>query len=352
MISVSVLVPTYKRPEMLRDALHSVQAQSASNLIHEIIVSENSDDSASESIVAEFQHLPIRYIRRNPPVDAWEHFYRLVECAKSDWVALLGDDDQWARYHLEEAARLLNLAPESVASFAQYGLTFNDTRFVRGGGGLVLEALRDPNLHPWTDHVTLTTKDVFVHSLLFTPLNMWTLVALRHNLLTAMGCLLEKDKGADLDRFLIWRLSKTGPITIGKEVSLFYRRHAAASCESFLAENPEFHHRMAVEYTRRMIQELRSELKMDPGLVWHQVWADLTKTARSRILHSAMWGALEGAREVVGPEADEFLEAIKPRSQSWWKKLAKQWCPPALVRIINSVATFKGFGARLKKTNS
>lgn len=98
--SISVLIPTCKRPSLLKAALSAVRNQSAVYSIAEVIISENSESSESYSVCSAFPDLPIRYFQHKSPLRVEDHFWWLTQQAYSHWIAPLGDDDMWSRYHL------------------------------------------------------------------------------------------------------------------------------------------------------------------------------------------------------------------------------------------------------------
>lgn len=94
---VSVCVPTYQRPDRLRRALASVTQAPASVATRvELVVSDNSTDSASERVyddaVAGWPG-PSRYVRHTPGVGMVGNFNACVALASGEYVLILHDDD-------------------------------------------------------------------------------------------------------------------------------------------------------------------------------------------------------------------------------------------------------------------
>ncbi len=89
---VSVLIPTHKRPELLRLAVESAQAQSYREI--EILVSDNSDDSRSEQLIAALreQDPRIRYLRQEGG-GYMENWLNALHAARGEFVNYLMDDD-------------------------------------------------------------------------------------------------------------------------------------------------------------------------------------------------------------------------------------------------------------------
>jgi glycosyltransferase involved in cell wall biosynthesis len=97
--SVSVIIPTRDRPHLLREAISSVQNQTVTD--HEIIVvvngPENPLTAASLEVARAAGCTAIRIERAGIAVA----LNAGIEAARSEWVALLDDDDLWAANKLE-----------------------------------------------------------------------------------------------------------------------------------------------------------------------------------------------------------------------------------------------------------
>ncbi len=201
-------------------------------------MSENGDSEQSFEIVKEFSsQLPIRYIKQPVPVSAYEHFLLLANEVQSRYVAMLADDDIWARYHLEEAFRCFELNPSIHAYFGQAVVVHNETCFAVGQfSGSFLQVPFDDNrgVH---DFLVWSRTDVAINCLANTPVNLWSVVALadshRAAILSSAG---DPVFGVypSSDRLYIWRLGIEGEIGVGRNVSLFYRNHPESEIQTWL----------------------------------------------------------------------------------------------------------------------
>jgi len=96
---VSVVIPTYKRPQLVRRALESVLAQTMANL-ELIVVVDGLDAETRESLGAVRDgrltvHVPDRRLGNADARNAG------VALARAKWVAFLDDDDAWLPRKLE-----------------------------------------------------------------------------------------------------------------------------------------------------------------------------------------------------------------------------------------------------------
>lgn len=327
-MQLSVVIPTHRRGSLLRSALASVRNQSRQDLISEVIVSENSDDQGSAAVVKEFPELPIRHVTQNPPVDPGTHFCRLLEYARTEWVACLGDDDMYGRYHLEEAARLLARHTDAVAYVAQDAIVANDSRVITAGhhSGLILA--HDPTKrNSFTDSWIVDHAGMAVACLAITPLNMWGVVSRRDVLKNAFTAFAEADAGHDSDRYMLWLLARQGPVIIGREIGLFYRRHGDNACARFLRDNYDEQQRKAAEYTRRMLADAE-ENRVHLEEMWLAALGQMPESARAAYWSQGIPGAKRAIREAWGPA----VAAMFPGMDSPLKRIVRDWVPPAVYR--------------------
>jgi glycosyltransferase involved in cell wall biosynthesis len=96
-LEVSVVIPAYNRPAMLRRALESVAAQSPAPAAEVIVV----DDGSTEDLEGVAGEYDVRLIRHaeNRGLSAARNTG--VGAAAYPWVALLDSDDEWLPHHLE-----------------------------------------------------------------------------------------------------------------------------------------------------------------------------------------------------------------------------------------------------------
>ncbi|MEF8785092.1 MAG: glycosyltransferase family A protein [Haloarculaceae archaeon] len=92
---VSVVLPTYDRPEKLTDAVESVSAQQYSNV--ELLVVDDASPTPMKSVVAEAasSDLRWRYLRHDTNQGANAARNTGIEAANGEILAFLDDDDRW-----------------------------------------------------------------------------------------------------------------------------------------------------------------------------------------------------------------------------------------------------------------
>lgn len=110
-MSIGVVIITFCRPHLLREALKSIQRQERQP--DDVLISDNSPHP-DHGIASEFADLPIRYhFHKNPlPIDA--HWLWAIQNSQSDLVALLEDDNLFRPNHLACLAECLESFPSAV----------------------------------------------------------------------------------------------------------------------------------------------------------------------------------------------------------------------------------------------
>jgi len=116
--TVSICIPTFKRPELLKLAIESCLAQTFTDF--EILIGDDSPDSQSEEVVRSLPApQPIRYTRNWPSAGQAKNVNRLFESARGHYLVLLHDDDLLLPTALENLIKPLQQDPNTVACFGK-----------------------------------------------------------------------------------------------------------------------------------------------------------------------------------------------------------------------------------------
>jgi glycosyltransferase involved in cell wall biosynthesis/SAM-dependent methyltransferase len=118
---VSVLIPTYNRPDMFEQALRSALEQTYRHL--EIIVGDDStNDETQERIRPYLEWDPrIVYIRNERNLGQFENDLKLIELAGADFINFLMDDDLFDRRKIERMMKfMLDDREEKIALVTSY----------------------------------------------------------------------------------------------------------------------------------------------------------------------------------------------------------------------------------------
>lgn len=137
--SVSVCIPSYKRPQALGQALQSIIDQDCAPT--EILVSDDSPDAASEPIVERARTaaaFPIRYERHEQRLGQNANVNKLFRDASGDFLILLHDDDL-----LSPGAIRSLMAP--VLNDRRVRVVFGLQRVISADGAYLPEVTRERN---------------------------------------------------------------------------------------------------------------------------------------------------------------------------------------------------------------
>jgi glycosyltransferase involved in cell wall biosynthesis len=115
---VSVVIPTYDRPDYLRLALRSAVAQSYPNL--EIIVHDNASPTDPAPVIAEFADPRITLYRNERNIGIMANCAAGCRRATGTYIAILGDDDLWHPDFVATLVPPLEADPNLVVSFCDH----------------------------------------------------------------------------------------------------------------------------------------------------------------------------------------------------------------------------------------
>lgn len=97
MPKVSVIIPTYNRSKLVREAIESVLNQSFTNL--EVIIIDDGSTDDTRSVIEQIQDSRIRYFYQNNRGHAGARNTGLLN-AKGEYIAYLDSDDLWPKDYL------------------------------------------------------------------------------------------------------------------------------------------------------------------------------------------------------------------------------------------------------------
>jgi glycosyltransferase involved in cell wall biosynthesis len=119
---VSVIVPTYRRPDLLRQALESILDQTYSNL--EVLVVGDACPE-SDGVIASIDEPRVRHVnlgRHHGDSGAAPRNHALKTMARGTLVAYLDDDNRWLPEHLESLVERLLAKPGASYAFSSFDI--------------------------------------------------------------------------------------------------------------------------------------------------------------------------------------------------------------------------------------
>ncbi len=119
---VSIGVPTYKRPDMLRRALQSIARQDFKDV--EVIIGDNDCDSdAGERVAQEFRsRIPgLVYCRHAVNIGSTANFMHCLAAARGEYFMWLADDDElYGDSYIQSLVDVLDQNLDAVTAVAQW----------------------------------------------------------------------------------------------------------------------------------------------------------------------------------------------------------------------------------------
>lgn len=124
---VSIVIPTYNRPDFLRRAIESCLAQTHRNF--EIVITDNSVKDDSARMLAKISDPRIRYFSNGGNIGPWASSNRGVALASGKYIKFLMDDDLLKPRCLELMVAALERNPSAAIAMAPMELIDeNDVR--------------------------------------------------------------------------------------------------------------------------------------------------------------------------------------------------------------------------------
>ena len=136
---VSVVIPTYNRPQYLREAIQSALGQSHRDL--EVLVLDDAGPTDNGEVAAGFRDERIRYIRHEFNKGIFANNLAGFRLARGKYIADLNDDDRWESGFVEKLVAKLEAAPEATVAFCDH--------FIMNGDGVIDEAATERNTRAW-----------------------------------------------------------------------------------------------------------------------------------------------------------------------------------------------------------
>ena len=114
---VSICIPAYRQPELLRRALQSVAEQSFRDF--EVVITDDSPDDSVERVAGAFApRFTLRYLRNPIRLGPPENWNESVRQSKGELVKILHHDDWFSDAHsLKEFVDMMQVNPQAALGF-------------------------------------------------------------------------------------------------------------------------------------------------------------------------------------------------------------------------------------------
>ncbi|MFQ9018216.1 MAG: glycosyltransferase family 2 protein [[Clostridium] symbiosum] len=103
MQGVSIIIPTYRRPDYLKRLLDSIEEQTYRNFEVIVIDDHSENQSVYKEVIGQYKNkFSLYYESNSQNMGAPYSRNRGIDLAKYDYIALVDDDDEWTKDKLEE----------------------------------------------------------------------------------------------------------------------------------------------------------------------------------------------------------------------------------------------------------
>ncbi|HAE61832.1 MAG TPA: hypothetical protein DCG38_05825 [Eubacteriaceae bacterium] len=108
---VSIVIPTYKRPSLLKEAINSALNQKDANCEYEVVVVDNDStfdiETETDRLIRTYSDKRLYYYKNEKNLGMFGNWNRCIELARGRWVAFLHDDDLLREDYISKIRELL-----------------------------------------------------------------------------------------------------------------------------------------------------------------------------------------------------------------------------------------------------
>lgn len=317
MMKYSIGIPTYRRPNDLRNAISSVLAQTVTDF--ELIICDNASGDETESVVGEFNDSRIRYYKNEENIGGPKNMQKCVENSLGEWFILLSDDDALFPEYL-------SFLEEGVASCPQ--ATVFSTAYLYGNESKgILGKTTHYSAGIWQEFEVNSKKAVILNgeevgiSLLFEATIMHPVTALRRSTVQETGGYFSDFMyGSDLITFA--RVAAQGKVVFDYRIGGWYHAHSSNWSRSIP--------KIAQLNSRRKLNEIiiRELMKQSPEILRRGIdlLDKIPRRQKWKFLDEALVGGYPELQkqmlmESIAQKHGDSLFKIKMRS---WFKMNKR----------------------------
>ena len=215
---ITTIIPTYRRPKLLRRAIRSALNQTYPHV--QVCVYDNASNDETASVAAEIAKTDgrLKYQCHPTNIGAFNNFLFGMEHVETPFFSFLSDDDLILPGFYQDAMEKFSLYPDAI---------FYAGETIRlDGKGRILATF----LASWPREGYFLPRESLPFMLRVRH-PTWTAIVFRREVLTDVGRLdLEVDAPADLD--FMFRAAARFPIIISKKPCAVYIHHASGGYES------------------------------------------------------------------------------------------------------------------------
>ncbi|MBA2623459.1 MAG: glycosyltransferase family 2 protein [Chthoniobacterales bacterium] len=339
---VTVVIPTFDRPQMLRTALRSIARQTALHQIERVIVSECVAGSESKRVCEEFPSVSIEYIVRDRVIKPLEHTLLLFQEAaqrSAEFVAVQHDDDWWSPEHIRLGVAQLEQNPEALAYWAASFMVYSERSWIFQCWNVTSWIAAE---YPPLDSVVKMDKKTAALSCITSgPASYPSLIGRKAALAEAFVPVVQTGNLFDHDRLFFLQLAERGPLLVNLTPQVYVRHHAARD-QKVMGEDKAAQHiaaatDMVLEFCQRHGVDVKNELERrcqtcpmpESGAFWIANTMDL----RVKPILLARGVLPDAVRMIVDPQP---VPPPPPPREPMVKTIARWACPGGIWAMAKS----------------
>ena len=149
----SIMIPTFRRPDLVVDAIYSAINQSSRYLIEVVVVDNDDEDEYYNEmleIIENFSYGNIRYYKNCENIGMFNNWNRCIDLARGKWITILNDDDMLMKNFVEVVMRYSSLG----------GLLCSDFYYTKSEGPLRYKMFSEASVS-CSDFKVLNLSDLF-----------------------------------------------------------------------------------------------------------------------------------------------------------------------------------------------
>lgn len=111
---VTIAIPTFRRPQLLKEAIASVLSQRTSVPFEVVVVDNDPDEIAgqqTQSLIEEFRSERLHYFRNRDNIGMFGNWNRCLTLGRGEWISILNDDDWLEPGYLEQTISEISRRP-------------------------------------------------------------------------------------------------------------------------------------------------------------------------------------------------------------------------------------------------
>ncbi len=213
MPKVSVIIPTFNRPELLLFAVKSVLNQTYDDF--EVIIVDDGVEKRADKIISEIKDPRVRYIQHERSLGGGSARNTGIKNARGQFLAFLDDDDEWVREKLSIQMKSFENTPKEVGfCFSGVKNIFDDHISV----SKVYDGIVDYYETSLTRFKGVLTVTLIVKRYVFDDVGFFDTTLPSHQEAELIIRISKKYKGLGINQPLVNVLMKSGHSQIGKNL--------------------------------------------------------------------------------------------------------------------------------------